>query len=303
MQLLEQQAANLELQTKHRQELAFIQNEFQSLLQKSLAQQKENILKEFKHLMEQYTMEQDLRLKQKLRELQAKQEKEFGDKMDDKVVALQEKLLSHFESDSEDLEVKIRKACVNCFKEEQIDKEFKHETEKYVQNCFSRQSELFKGQIKSGIQQEHLIHKDLINNKLEKLFKASEEKRRMANMLFTRHLSGLTFFVENAQKQLTILNQAHLDLLKNKDVADYYGNMSGSTQFNSDFLSAPLLSPTQSSANASSNSSNNNSVLINSNGNLDLMYLFGSTKKAKNANLKKYQGDDALQDEELLHLA
>lgn len=301
MQLLEQQAANIEIQSKHRQELHQLQTEFQHLLKQALAIQKENILKDFKHLMDQYTAEQDLRLKQKLRELNTKQEKEFGDKMDDKLVELQEKLLSHFQSDSEDLDVKIRKAVVACFRDEQlserdrlkanmehIEKNFKQETEKYVQSYFGRQSELFKEQIKSGMQQEHLIHKDLINNKLEKLFKASEEKRRMTNVLFTRHLSGLNFFVENAQKQLTILNQAHLDLIKNKEIVDYYGNSSSniSSNINSNLAAAaqlgltdsmPLLSPTQSIANTSNSSSSSNNSSSNN-------------------------GDDALlQDEDLLH--
>ena len=72
--------------------------------------------------------------------------------------------------------------------------------------------------------QEHLIHKDLINSKLEKLFKSSEEKRRITNMLFARHMSGLNFFVDNAHKQLTILKEAQKDMLKNKDVIDYYGD-------------------------------------------------------------------------------
>jgi len=322
MQLLEQQAFNIEIQSKHRQELDQLHTQFQNLLKQGLAHQKENILKDFKHLMEQYTVEQDLRLKQKLHELQTKQEKQFNDKMDDKLVELQEKLLSHFQSDSEDLEIKIRKAVVACFREEQlterdrlkanmehIEKNFKQDTEKYVQTYFGRQNELFKEQIKSGIQQEHLIHKDLINNKLEKLFKASEEKRRMANVLFTRHLSGLNFFVENAQKQLSILNQAHLDLIKNKEIVDYYGNSSSSSNNSSNSNinssaaqlgftdSMPPLSPTQSNVTTSNNSSSS------SNGNLDydLLFLFGSSKKAKNANLKKNQGDDALQDEDLLH--
>ena len=83
----------------------------------------------------------------------------------------------------------------------------------------------FKEQIKSGVMQEHLIHKDLINSKLEKLFKSSEEKRRMTNVLFSRHLGGLNFFVDNAHKQLTILKEAQKDLLKNKEIIDYFGDI------------------------------------------------------------------------------
>ena len=71
--------------------------------------------------------------------------------------------------------------------------------------------------------QEHLIHKGLINSKLEKLYKSSEEKRRITNTLFARHMSGLNFFVDNAHKQLTILKEAHKDMLKNKDIIDFYG--------------------------------------------------------------------------------
>ena len=91
------------------------------------------------------------------------------------------------------------------------------------------QGEIFKEQIKSGIQQEHLIHKDLINTRLEKLFKASEEKRRATNLLFNRHMTGLGFFLDNAHKHMGILNQAHADLLKNRDLVDYYGDVSSTT--------------------------------------------------------------------------
>ena len=72
--------------------------------------------------------------------------------------------------------------------------------------------------------QEHLIHKDLINSKLEKLFKSSEEKRRLTNILFARHMGRLNFFVDNAHKQLTTLKEAQSDMLKNKDIIDYFGD-------------------------------------------------------------------------------
>lgn len=130
---------------------------------------------------------------------------------------------------------------------EQLEKELKTDIDKHIQTYFRNQSETYKEQIKSGVMQEHLIHKDLINSKLEKLFKASEDKRRMNQLLFTRHLSGLNFFVDNAHKQLGILrevpnfinlflfdrfqslsipklSQAYKDLLKNKDIIDYYGD-------------------------------------------------------------------------------
>lgn len=130
---------------------------------------------------------------------------------------------------------------------ERLERDLKQEMEKHIQAYFRTQSETYKEQIKSGVMQEHLIHKDMINNKLEKLFKASEEKRRRTQVLFARHLSGLNFFVDNAQKQLGILREvinnifkdynfdfcfyylllilkAYKDMLKNKDLIDYYGD-------------------------------------------------------------------------------
>lgn len=92
---------------------------------------------------------------------------------------------------------------------EQLEKELKTDIDKHIQTYFRNQSETYKEQIKSGVMQEHLIHKDLINSKLEKLFKASEDKRRMNQLLFTRHLSGLNFFVDNAHKQLGILREVN----------------------------------------------------------------------------------------------
>lgn len=88
---------------------------------------------------------------------------------------------------------------------ERLEKDLKTDMEKFIQNYFRTQSEIYKEQIKSGVMQEHLIHKDMINSKLEKLFKASEDKRRRTQILFARHLSGLNFFVDNAHKQLGIL--------------------------------------------------------------------------------------------------
>lgn len=93
---------------------------------------------------------------------------------------------------------------------ERLERDLKQEMEKYIQTYFRNQSETYKEQIKSGVMQEHLIHKDMINSKLEKLFKASEDKRRRTQVLFARHLSGLNFFVDNAQKQLGILREVKL---------------------------------------------------------------------------------------------
>ena len=80
--------------------------------------------------------------------------------------------------------------------------------------------------------QENLIHKDLINSKLERLFKASEEKRRKTNILLARHMSSLNFFIDNAHKQFSILREAQKDLLKNKDIIDYYGDLDKSLNDN-----------------------------------------------------------------------
>jgi len=80
------------------------------------------------------------------------------------------------------------------------------------------------------VQQEHLIHKDLINTKLEKLFKSSEEKRRATNLLLSRHMSGLNFFIDSAHKQMGILNQAQADLLKNRETIDYYGDINNNVR-------------------------------------------------------------------------
>lgn len=100
---------------------------------------------------------------------------------------------------------------------EKLERELKTELEKYIQINLRNMSETYKEQIRSGVMQEHLIHKDLINSKLEKLFKASEEKRHKSQVLFARHLSGLSFFVDNASKQLAILKEVvyliHLNLI------------------------------------------------------------------------------------------
>jgi hypothetical protein len=136
------------------------------------------------------------------------------------------------------------------------------------------------------VQQEHLIHKDLINSKLEKLWKHSEEKRRGTNILLNRHLSGLSFFIENAQKQMTILNQAHSDLLKNKEIVDYYGDMNSAN------------------ANAESNntekeeqsfSNNKNNSFLNS-----IASSFSAHQQSQSKSKSKQLNDDELIDECLL---
>ena len=82
---------------------------------------------------------------------------------------------------------------------------------------------------------------------------------RNANLLFTRHLSGLNFFIENAHKQLSVLNEAHLDMLKNRDTVDYYG--------------ASALTATTTA---------NEPLSLSSTASNDLLFLFGSSKKSNN---------------------
>ncbi len=98
---------------------------------------------------------------------------------------------------------------------ERLERDLKADMEKTIQTHFRNMSETYKEQIKSGVMQEHLIHKDLINSKLERLFKTSEEKRRRTQVLFARHLSGLNFFVDNASKQLGILKEVCLHMFNN----------------------------------------------------------------------------------------
>ena len=227
--LLDQQTKYLQMQTKHRHEIDETTNAFnnlvkesQSILRQSLAQQRESSMREFKLLLEQQAVEYDHRLKQALKDFQLKQETELQAKLELKFVELQEslenKLIKLIKDEQQNEKAKQKHA------HDLNEKNIKIEIEKHVQNLFKNQGESFKEQIKSGIHQEHLIHKDLINSKLEKLFKASEEKRRETNMLFNRHLGGLNFFIENAHKQMNILNQAQAELLKNKEIIDYYGN-------------------------------------------------------------------------------
>lgn len=42
-------------------------------------------------------------------------------------------------------------------------------------------------------------------------------------------MAGLSFFLDNAHKHMGILNQAHGDLLKNRDLVDYYGDVKNNT--------------------------------------------------------------------------
>lgn len=164
-------------------------------------------------------------------------EHQLNEKFETKLAEFQGSLIKHCESGLEDMEFKIKQTIDASLKDEflgdklklkqsfaNLEKDLKSDMEKHIQTYFRNQSETYKEQIKSGVMQEHLIHKDLINAKLDKLYKASEEKRRRTQVLFARHLSGLNFFVDNAQKQLGILKEAHKDMLKNKDIIDFYGD-------------------------------------------------------------------------------
>lgn len=292
MDLIELQTNYVDLQTRHSIELDQIHKEYKHIIQ----QQKETFLKLFEH----YSQEHSINVDKQLKDLQAKQDKVFNEKLELKLAELQEKLITLNQSDSEDMELRIRRVVTSILRDEklveqakvkqqldQIEKDLKAETEKHVQNYFKSQSEFFKEQIKSGVQQEHLIHKDLINKKLESLFKSSEEKRRNANMLFARHLSGLTFFIENAHKQLGILNQAHSDLLKNKEITDYFGPQSEATP-------GGAVNAINSTSSTQASSSNSN----------DFLFLFGSTTK-KNTSAKdiRSEGEDQpfVVDEDLLN--
>ena len=199
-QLIDHQTSYLQLQTQHRQEveektLAFdhsisiVYKECQNMMR----EQREAINKDMRVALEQHKAEHERRLNEKIREM--------SEKFENRLLAFQENLIKHYESEFEDVEVKVRKTmsgiiCDEQSKEmqtvkqsiERLERDLRAEIEKHMQSYFMSQSEVFKESIKSGIAQEHLIHKDMINSKLEKLFKASEEKRRKTNLIFARHM-------------------------------------------------------------------------------------------------------------------
>ena len=241
-QLIDQQTSYLQLQTQHQQQshehthlVTKIYSDFQSLLKQSLLKQREVLMNDFKQALELQMQEQERKTAQLIKDAQRRHETQVSEIFEQKLVEYQEQLIKHNESEYQDMEVKVKLMVSKMFKDEQdkerarlkqtvemLEKDLKQATEKYVQNYFMSQSEFFKEQIKSGMLQERLIHKDLINNKLEKLFRDSEDKRRQANLLFARHVSSLHFFVANAEKQLGLLKEAQLDLFKNKKIVDYY---------------------------------------------------------------------------------
>jgi hypothetical protein len=205
---------------------------------------KESLKSEFRVQHDQIKAEQERKLNERLTEMRSKIQQDLNEKFELRLADFQENLIRSYESEFEDMQLKVRQIISQSIRDEQtketaqqkqvfdrIERDLKSETEKYAKNYFLSHGELLKEQIKSGLMQEHLI----LNSKLEKLFKASEEKRRKTNMLFARHMSGLNFFVDNAHKQLSILKECQKDLFKNRDLVEYYGDLeaSGSSSFSS----------------------------------------------------------------------
>lgn len=248
----------IQLQTEHRQELQSprILKQFQSIMNQALLAQRESLKNEFGQKQHQL----ELTLVEKIRDINKTFEKNICEKFECKLAEFQETLIKHYESEFEDLELKIKFLIEkqiketnlhekNQFKNEfaALEQELKQNNDKQMQKFFHSQADMFKDQVKSTLMQEHLIHKDLINSKLEKLFRDSEEKRRKTNILFAKHLNGLNFFVENASKQMSILRDAQKDMLKNKEIVDFYGesSASGSTNMNnSNYSLSNFLDPT-----------------------------------------------------------
>lgn len=290
-QLLDQKTSFIQLQTQHRQEsnqANDIVKQFQLVMSQALSHQREMLSKEFR----QAQHEQELNLIEKIREINIKFEQNLNEKFECKLAEFQETLIKHYESEFEDLELKIKFLIdkqlkeVNVHEKEKLKHEFdsleqslRQSNDKQIQKFFHSQADLFKDQIKSTILQEHLIHKDLINSKLEKLFRTSEEKRRKTNILFARHVNSLNFFVENASKQMGILRDAHKDMLKNKELVDYYGD--------------------EVAANSNSGS-NSNYSLSNLVGLIDPKLKSSNEKSSSRDNLFELQDDENLIDEELL---
>ncbi|CAF1010110.1 unnamed protein product [Brachionus calyciflorus] len=254
-QLLDQKTNYIQLQTKQRQEDSHnndLLNQFQAIMNQALKQQRDIMTKEFR----QAQHEQELSLIEKIREINIKFEQNLNEKFECKLAEFQETLIKHYESEFEDLELKIKFLIdkqlkeVNSKEKDKLKQDFdnlesnlRQHNEKIVQKSFQSQADLFKDQIRSTVLQEHLIHKDLISNKLEKLFRDSEEKRRKTNILFARHMSSLNFFVGNAQKQMDIIKDAYKDMLKNKEILDYYGDeKSGLNNFQTNATSNYSLS-------------------------------------------------------------
>ena len=198
--------------------------------EQKLSTQHETTTRELKRLIDRFSQEQEQKI---IAQLGLKYQKELNEHLEAKLVEYQEKLIKYTESRYEDTEIKIKNLVVNAVKDENameklklkqhfdsLERNLKSDIEKQAINHFISQSELFKEQIKSAVMQEHLIHKDLISNKLDKIQKNSDEKRKKTNQLYSRHLSGLNFFIDNAHKQLSILREAHQEMYKNKELLD-----------------------------------------------------------------------------------
>ena len=244
--LLDQQMSYIQLQTEHRQELQSprVLKQLQNIMNQAMNAQRESLRNEFQLKQD----ELKLNLIEKVKEVNKTFEKSLSEKFECKLAEFQEKLIKHYESEFEDLELKIKFLIEkqikemnlnekNKFKNEFVhfENELKQNNDKQMQKFFHSQADMFKDQVKSTILQEHLIHKDLINSKLEKLFRDSEEKRRKTNILFAKHMNGLNFFIENASKQMGILKEAQKDMLKNREIVDFYGDSKTSVDSNSNY--------------------------------------------------------------------
>lgn len=83
----------------------------------------------------------------------------------------------------------------------------------------------FQEQIKSNIEQEMLILKDIVNKKLEKLIKGYEIKQKNSNYLYSRQLTNLTSFLDSAKTQIDLM-QNHIkkqsELTSKNEISDDY---------------------------------------------------------------------------------
>jgi hypothetical protein len=159
-------------------------------------------------------------------------EANMSNKLESQLVQHQEKLIKYTDSQLEDTEMKIKNVIgqmiqADYAKEklnfkmnfEQLERKFKADLEKSNETIVLNQSEILAERLKSSVMQEHLILTDLIKKKLDQIQKNSDEKRKKSSRLYSQHLSGLQFFVDNAHKELSILKEAHIDL-KDKDLID-----------------------------------------------------------------------------------
>lgn len=220
-------------QAKHNREL----NDKLALMSQAFAQ----ALKDTKETFDKRLVESE----QRFLASQEMQQNKAIEMLESKLCEYQEKLIKYTESKCDDMEMKTKSIVGQVVRDENgveklkarqsmdvLESKLKQDIEKHSQSYFFSQSELLKEQIKSSILQEHLIHKDLIQNKLDRLQKNSDEKRKKTTQLYARHLSGLNFFIDNAHKQLSVLKEAHTNMLKNKELADDFYNTTESNTTN-----------------------------------------------------------------------